>query len=271
MPRCSTLARRTATGWWPPPSSPLYSCGASWSTMMAASSHVRYISQWDRFVMRKRLWENHITVIDNRFLNCCSFPFSCILDVFSPFSSTLFTSMSASILTMRPAHFTLLLTNLPVELFCCITYFLRSFILLSSTLFVRVYSTKPEPTLQLLLLFCQRHGLHIQIKACLCNTSSEDFPFQPFQNVSVQHDSLYLSPSIRSLLYLASHFYLWMLILFNHSSKLHKAIHLVELLIIQTNVQVLSLMSNPHLFCLLPAHYRSVLLEHPLPFLQHFL
>ena len=67
-----------------------------------------------------------------------SLPFACILDVFSPFSSNLFTSMSASILTMWPAHFTLLLTNLPVELFCCITYFLRSFILLSSTLFVRV-------------------------------------------------------------------------------------------------------------------------------------
>ena len=68
----------------------------------------------------------------------CSFPFYCILDVFSPFSSTLFTSMSASILTMWPTHFTLLLTNLPVEQFCCITYFLRSFILLSSTVFVRV-------------------------------------------------------------------------------------------------------------------------------------
>ena len=59
-----------------------------------------------------------------------------------------------------------------------------------------------------LLLFCQRHCLQIQIKACFCNTSSQDFPFQLFQNVSVQHDSLYLSPSIRSLLYPASHFYL---------------------------------------------------------------
>ena len=68
----------------------------------------------------------------------CSFPFSCILDVFSTFSSILFTSVSACILTMWPAHFTLLLTNLPVELFCCITYFVRSFIFLSSTLFVRV-------------------------------------------------------------------------------------------------------------------------------------
>ena len=68
----------------------------------------------------------------------CSFPFSCILYVFSTFSSTLFTSMSASILTMWPSHFILFLTNLHVELFCCITYFLRSFILLSSTLFVRV-------------------------------------------------------------------------------------------------------------------------------------
>ena len=130
---------------------------------------------------------------------------------------------------------------------------------------------KPKPTMQLLLLFCQRHCHQIQIKACLCNTSSQDFPFQLFQNVSVQHDSLYLSASIRSLLYPASHFYLWMLILINHSSKLHKAIHLVELLIIKINVQVVSLMSNPHLFCLLPAHYRSFLLEHTFPLLQHFL
>ena len=81
------------------------------------------------------LLKSHLT---QSFDLSCSFPFSCILDVFSPFSSTLFSSMSASILTMWPTHFTLLLTNLPVELFCCITYFLRSFILLSSTLFVRV-------------------------------------------------------------------------------------------------------------------------------------
>ena len=67
---------------------------------------------------------------------------------------------------------------------------------------------KPKPTMQLLLLFCQRHCHQIQIKACLLNTSSQDFPFQLFQNVSVQHDSLYLSPSIRTLLYPASHFYL---------------------------------------------------------------
>ena len=178
--------------------------------------------------------------------------------------------MSASILTMWPGHFILLLTNLPVELFCCITYFLRSFILLSSTLFVRVIRQN-QNQLSAAVVVLSTHCLQIEIKACLCNTSSQDFPFQLFQNVSVQHDSLYLSPSIRSLLYPASHFYLWMLILINHSSKLHKAIHLVELLIIQANVQVLSLMSNPHLFCLLPSHYRSVLLEHPLPFLQQFL
>ena len=81
------------------------------------------------------LLKSHLT---QSFDLSCSFPFSCIIYVFSPFSSTLFTSMSASILTMWPAHFTLLLTNLPVELFCCITYILRSFVLLSSTLFVRV-------------------------------------------------------------------------------------------------------------------------------------
>ena len=147
------------------------------------------------------LLKSHLT---QSFDLSCSFPFSCILYVFSTFSSTLFTSMSASILTMWPTHFTLLLTNLPVELFCCITYFLRSFILLSSTsLFVLFDKTRTN--FQLLLLFCQRHCLQIQIKACLCNTSSQDFPFQLFQNVSVQHDSLYLSPSIRSLLYPASH------------------------------------------------------------------
>ena len=170
--------------------------------------------------------------------------------------------MSASILTMWPAHFILLLTNLPVELFCCITYFVRSFIFLSSTLFVLLFDRNQN----------QLSGAVVVLSTPLSpDTSSQDFPFQLFQNVSVQHDSLNLSPSIRSLLYPASHFYLWMLILINHSSKLHKAIHLVELLIIQTNVQVLSLMSNPHLSCLLPAHYRSVLLEHPLPLLQHFL
>ena len=81
------------------------------------------------------LLKSHLT---QSFDLSCSFPFSCILDVFSPFSSTLYTSIYVSILTMWPVHFTLLLTNLPVELFCCITYFLRSFILLSSTLFVRV-------------------------------------------------------------------------------------------------------------------------------------
>ena len=79
-----------------------------------------------------------------------------------------------------PAHFTLLLTNLPVELFCCITYFVRSFIFLSSpSLFVLFDKTRTN--FQLLLLFCQRHCHQIQIKACLCNTSSQDFPFQLFK------------------------------------------------------------------------------------------
>ena len=137
----------------------------------------------------------------------CSFPFSCILYVFSTFSSTLFTSMSASILTMWPGHFILLLTNLPVELFCCITYFLKSFIFLSSTLFVRVIRQN-QNQLSAAVVVLSTHCLQIQIKACLCNTSSQDFPFQLFQNVSVQHDALYLTPIIRSLLYPASHFYL---------------------------------------------------------------
>ena len=116
-------------------------------------------------------------------------PFLASLMFFHPFSSTLFTSMSASILTMWPTHFTLLLTNLPVELFCCITYFRRSFILLSSNLFVRVIrQTKTNHAAAVVVLSTHCH--QIQIKACLCNTSSQDFPFQLFQNVSVQHDSL---------------------------------------------------------------------------------
>ena len=137
----------------------------------------------------------------------CSFPFSCILDVFSPFSSILFTSMYVSILTMWPAHFTLLLTNLLLN--CFVASHIssgRSSFFRQPSLFVLFDKTRTN--FQLLLLFCQRHCHQIQIKACLCNTSSQDFPFQLYQNVSVQHDSLYLSPSIRSLLYPASHFYL---------------------------------------------------------------
>ena len=71
-----------------------------------------------------------------------------ILAVHSPFLASLmffhlslplsFTSMSASILTMWPAHFTLLLTNLPVELFLLHHIFPQVVHLLSSTLFVRV-------------------------------------------------------------------------------------------------------------------------------------
>ena len=40
---------------------------------------------------------------------------------------------------------------------------------------------KTRTNFQLLLLFCQRHCLQIQIKACLCNTSSQDFPFSFFK------------------------------------------------------------------------------------------
>ena len=136
----------------------------------------------------------------------CSFPFSCILYVFSPFSSTLFTSMSASILTMWPGNFILLLTIFLLNCFLAShTSSGRSSFFRQPSLFVLFDKTRTNFQL---LLFCQRHCLQIQIKACFCNTSSQDFPFQLFQNVSVQHDSLYLSPSIRSLLYPASHFYL---------------------------------------------------------------
>ena len=55
---------------------------------------------------------------------------------------------------------------------------------------------KTRTNFQLLLLFCQRHCLQIQIKACLCNTRSQDFPLQLFQKFSIQHDSLYLSPRL---------------------------------------------------------------------------
>ena len=60
-------------------------------------------------------------------------------------------------------------------------------------------------------------------------------------------------------------------VLRNNSSKVHKAIHLLDLLTIQLDVQFLSLVSNPHHFCLLQVQSQSVFLEHPLPFLQHFL
>ena len=40
---------------------------------------------------------------------------------------------------------------------------------------------KTRTNFQLLLLFCQRHCLQIQIKACLCNTSSQDFLFSFFK------------------------------------------------------------------------------------------
>ena len=71
-----------------------------------------------------------------------------ILAVHSPFlASLMFFHLSlplSSLVCLHPSlscglpHFNLLLTNLPVELFSCITYFVRSFIFLSSTLFVRV-------------------------------------------------------------------------------------------------------------------------------------
>ena len=98
----------------------------------------------------------------------------------------------------------------PIFLFNC---FVASHISSDRSSFFRqpslfVLFDKTRTNFQLLLLFCQSHCLQIEIKACLCNTSSQDFPFQLFQNVSVQHDSLCLSPSIRSLLYPASHFYL---------------------------------------------------------------
>ena len=65
---------------------------------------------------------------------------SCGLPLFlRPFStSALFARLLASILTKWPAHLILLLTNLPVRLHCIPTSFLRSFILLLSTLFVLV-------------------------------------------------------------------------------------------------------------------------------------
>ena len=41
---------------------------------------------------------------------------------------------------------------------------------------------KTRTNFQLLLLFCQRHCLQIQIKACLCNTRSRTFLFSFFKN-----------------------------------------------------------------------------------------
>ena len=130
----------------------------------------------------------------------CSFPFSCILDVFSP------SLPLSSLVYLHPS----LPCGLPISPYFSPIFLLNCFVAshISSgrSSFFRqtslfVLFDKPKPTMQLLLLFCQRHCHQIQIKACLCNTSSQDFPFQLFQNVSVQHDSLYLSPRIRSLLY----------------------------------------------------------------------
>ena len=53
-------------------------------------------------------------------------------------TSALFASLPASILTKWPAHLIRLLANLPDRLHCIPTSFLRSFILLLSTLFVLV-------------------------------------------------------------------------------------------------------------------------------------
>ena len=187
-----------------------------------------------------------------------------------------FASLPASILTKWPAHLILRLINLHVWLHCIPTSFLRSFVLRLSTLFFLVIRrtqlfsrTCSLLLLLLLLLFCQHHCLQT-LQACWCNTCSQDFPFQLFRNVSVQHDSVYLSPGIRSRLYPTSHSASECL-LRNHSSKVHKAIHLLDLLTIQPDVQLLSLVSNSHHFCLLLAHSQSVLFEPPLPFLQHFL
>ena len=123
------------------------------------------------------LLKSHLT---QSFDLSCSFPFSGIIDVVSPFSSTLFTSMSASILTMWPAHFTLLLTNLPVELFCCITYFVRSFILLSSTFFVRVIRQNQNQPCSCCCSVNATVSSYRLRHACV-NTCSEDFPFSFFK------------------------------------------------------------------------------------------
>ena len=109
--------------------------------------------------------------------------------------------MSASILTMWPTHFTLLLTILPVELFCCITYFLRSFILLSSTLFVRVIRQNQNQPCSCCCCSVNATVSRYRLRHACVTQALRTCPFQLFQNVSVQHDSLYLSPSIHSLLY----------------------------------------------------------------------
>ena len=121
-------------------------------------------------------------------------PFLASLMFFHLSLSTLFTSMSASILTMWPAHFSLLLTNLPVELFCCITYFVRSFIFFRQpSLFVLFDKTRTN----FQLLCCSVNATVSKYRLRLaCVHKLSGLPFQLFQNVSVQHDSLNLSPSI---------------------------------------------------------------------------
>ena len=68
MPRCSTLARRTVKGGWPPHSTSPSSCGASWSAVMTASSRMRSVSKVS-LSGEKGSEENPITVMDTRFLN----------------------------------------------------------------------------------------------------------------------------------------------------------------------------------------------------------
>ena len=103
--------------------------------------------------------------------------------------------MSASILTMWPAHFILLLTNLPVWT-VLLHHIFRQVVHLS---FVNplcsCYSTKTRTNFQVLLLFCQRHCLQIQalrtflfsfFKMFLSNMTPSTFP-QAFAPCCIRH------------------------------------------------------------------------------------
>ena len=130
-------------------------------------------------------------------ISAVAFPFSCILDVF-PLLLSLLVYLHY-LLTKWPAHLIRLLTNLPVRLHCFPTSFLRSFILLLSTLLV--------------LLICQTQLFSQTCSFCCCSVNAtvsrpyrrsgvthalRTFPFSFLKKISVQHNSLYLSSSIRS-------------------------------------------------------------------------
>ena len=135
----------------------------------------------------------------------CGLPLSCVFDVFLPQLSMLV--CPASILTKWSARLILLLTNLPVRLHCIPTSFLRSFILVLSTLFVLVI--RRTQLFSQTCSFCCCCSVNVSVsrphRHAGVTHPLRTFPFSFFDFFSGQHDSVYLSPSIRSRLCPTSH------------------------------------------------------------------